>query len=133
MKGPPPLWCKLRAMSAGALLCVLLTCTTTPASDIVRTVLVSGFPYPAQGSGTADASVPATLRSIIATELKISEGKVVATASFVKDLGADELALVELVMAYERAFKIAIPNADAEKFVQVRDVVAYLRKRGVLK
>ena len=46
---------------------------------------------------------------------------------------ADELALVELVTAYEREFKISIPNADADKFHQVRDVVAYLKKRGALK
>ena len=62
-----------------------------------------------------------------------TKAKVTATATFVKDLGADELALVELVMAYEREFKIDSPDADADQFRQVRDVVAYLRKRGALK
>ena len=87
----------------------------------------------AQGAAAVDPAVPATLRSIIAKQLKVDEKKVTATASFVKDLGADELDLVELVMAYEREFKIAIRDADADQFHHVRDVVAYLRKRGVLK
>ena len=87
----------------------------------------------AQGASSGDPAVPATLRSIIAKQLKVDEKKVTATASFVKDLGADELDLVELVMAYEREFKIQIKDADADQFHQVRDVVAYLRKRGVLK
>lgn len=87
----------------------------------------------AQGGTTLDASVPARVRSLIAQQLKVDESKVTATASFVKDLGADELDLVELVMAYEREFKIEISDAEADQFRQVRDVVAYLRKRGVLK
>ena len=77
--------------------------------------------------------MPARLRAIIAKELKVNENRVTATASFVKDLGADELALVELVMAYEREFKVSISDADADQFRQVRDVVTYLREHGVLK
>jgi acyl carrier protein len=69
--------------------------------------------------------------SLIANTLKVEDSKVTATAHFVKDLGADELALVALVMACEREFKIDIPRADTETFHWVRDVVAYLRKRGV--
>ena len=77
--------------------------------------------------------MPPTLRSAIASTLKIDEGKVVPAATFVKDLGADELGMVELVMAYERVFKIDIPNADADRFQKVQDVIDYLRKRNVLR
>lgn len=44
-----------------------------------------------------------------------------------------DLSMVELVMAYEREFKINIPDADADRFQQVQDVVGYLRKHNVLK
>ena len=102
--------------------CAAVTSVAAPAARI-----------PMQGAATADASVPAQLRSIIAKTLKINESKVTATATFVKDLGADELALVELVMAYEKEFKVRISDAEADQFRQVRDVVAFLKKHGVLK
>jgi acyl carrier protein len=108
-------------------LLLLAGATETPSGAALATT--SGT----QGAASADAAVPARLRAIIAKELKINENRVTATASFVKDLGADELALVELVMAYEREFKISISDADADQFRQVRDVVTYLRKHGVLK
>ena len=87
---------------------------------------------PLHQAAAPDATVPARLRTVIAKTLKVQESKVTASATFVKDLGADELALVELVMAYEKEFKVDITNAEAEGFKQVRDVVAFLRKRGVL-
>ena len=64
---------------------------------------------------------------------KIDESKVVPPANFQKDLGADDLSMVELVMAYERVFKIRIPNADADRFKTVQDVIHYLRKKNVLR
>ena len=85
------------------------------------------------GESSTDPRVPERLRSIIAQTLKVEENKVTADASFVKDLGADDLDLVELVMAYDREFKTDIRDADADQFHQVRDVITYLRKRGVLK
>ena len=54
-------------------------------------------------------------------------------ATFTSDLGADELSMVELVMAYERVFKVDIPDADADRFKTVQDVSDYLRKRNVLR
>jgi len=92
---------------------------------------------PAQSSAavrsTGDGAVPATLRSTIASTLKIDESRVVPTATFAKDLGADELSMVELVMAYERVFKVDIPNANADRFKKVQDVIDYLRKHSVLR
>ena len=73
------------------------------------------------------------LRSTIASTLKIDESRVVPAATFAKDLGADELSMVELVMAYERVFTIDIPNADADRFKKVQDVIDYLRKHNVLR
>jgi acyl carrier protein len=86
-----------------------------------------------QATASADSAVPASLRAVIAKTLKVDQNKVTATASFVKDLGADELSLVELVMAYEREYKVNISNAEADQFHQVRDVIAYLKKKGALK
>jgi acyl carrier protein len=55
---------------------------------------------------------------------------VTATASFVDDLGADSLDTVELVMAFEEAFGIEIPDEDAEKIATVKDAVDYIQKHG---
>lgn len=82
---------------------------------------------------TSGGAVPPNLRSTIATTLKIDEARVIPSATFAKDLGADELSMVELVMAYERVFKIRIPDADADRFTKVQDVIDYLRKRNVLR
>ena len=57
----------------------------------------------------------------------------VPSATFAKDLAADDLAMVELVMAYERVFKIDIRNADADRFKTVQDVIDYLRTKNVLR
>jgi len=81
----------------------------------------------------SDSAVPPILRSTIASTLKIDESKVVPSATFAKDLAADDLAMVELVMAYERVFKIDIRNADADRFKTVQDVIDYLRTKNVLR
>ncbi|MCX6638165.1 MAG: acyl carrier protein, partial [Acidobacteria bacterium] len=52
-----------------------------------------------------------------------------ATASFVDDLGADSLDIVELVMAFEEAFEIDIPDEDAEKITTVKDAVDYIEAK----
>ena len=56
-----------------------------------------------------------------------------ATASFVDDLGADSLDTVELVMAFEEAFGIEIPDEDAEKIATVKDAVDYIDKHAQAK
>jgi len=63
---------------------------------------------------------------IIVEQLSVEKDKVVSEASFVDDLGADSLDLVELIMAMEEKFDIEIPDEDAEKIVTVQDAVNYV-------
>jgi acyl carrier protein len=65
---------------------------------------------------------------IIVEQLSVEKDKVVPEASFVDDLGADSLDLVELIMAMEEKFDIEIPDEDAEKIVTVQDAVNYVDK-----
>ena len=65
---------------------------------------------------------------IIVEQLSVEKDKVVPEASFVDDLGADSLDLVELIMAMEEKFDIEIPDEDAEKIVTVQDAVDYVEK-----
>ena len=71
-------------------------------------------------------SVEAKVKQIIVEQLGVDEGQVDATASFVDDLGADSLDIVELVMAFEEAFDLDIPDEDAEKIKTVKDAVDYI-------
>ena len=61
-------------------------------------------------------------------QLGVAENSVTMDASFIDDLGADSLDIVELVMALEEEFDIEIPDADAEKVVTVEDVVEYIKE-----
>lgn len=63
---------------------------------------------------------------IIVEQLSVEKEKVVPNASFVDDLGADSLDLVELIMAMEEEFDIEIPDEDAEKITTVQDAVDYV-------
>jgi acyl carrier protein len=74
------------------------------------------------------ASVEERVKQIIVEQLGVDEGEVTPTASFVDDLGADSLDTVELVMAFEEAFGIEIPDEDAEKIATVKDAIAYIEK-----
>jgi len=66
---------------------------------------------------------------IIVNHLNVSQAEVVPEASFVDDLGADSLDIVELVMAMEEEFDIEIPDDDAEKIQTIGDALAYLKER----
>ena len=68
------------------------------------------------------------IKNIIIEQLQVSETVVTEEASFIDDLGADSLDLVELIMALEEEFGIEIPDADAEKVVTVGDVVSYIKE-----
>jgi acyl carrier protein len=72
------------------------------------------------------ASVEERVKQIIVEQLGVDEAEVTPTASFVDDLGADSLDTVELVMAFEEAFEIEIPDEDAEKIRTVQDAVSYI-------
>jgi len=76
------------------------------------------------------AAVDEKVKQIIVEQLGVDEGEVAPSASFVDDLGADSLDTVELVMAFEEAFDIEIPDEDAEKIRTVNDAVDYIGKHA---
>jgi acyl carrier protein len=76
------------------------------------------------------ASVEERVKQIIVEQLGVDEGEVTPNASFVDDLGADSLDTVELVMAFEEAFDIEIPDEDAEKIRTVKDAVDYINSHA---
>jgi acyl carrier protein len=70
----------------------------------------------------------ARLRKIIAEQLSVNEDEVTTDASFIDDLNADSLDLVELIMSLEEEFNVKIPDDDAEKIRTVRDAQEYLNE-----
>ena len=68
------------------------------------------------------------VKGIIVEQLGVAEASVAMEASFIDDLGADSLDIVELVMALEEEFDMEIPDSDAEKVVSVGDVVEYIKE-----
>ncbi len=72
------------------------------------------------------SDVAERVKKIIVEHLGVEEGKVVESASFIDDLGADSLDTVELVMAFEEEFGIEIPDEAAEKILTVKDAVDYI-------
>ena len=82
------------------------------------------------------ATVFERIKAIVVEQLGVDEKEVVPSASFVEDLGADSLDLVELIMSFEETFstddnKIEIPDEDAEKIITVQDAIDYLNEKGV--
>ena len=71
-------------------------------------------------------NVSATVKKIVADHLGIDEQKVTDEASFIDDLGADSLDTVELVMAFEEAFDVEIPDDKAETILTVGDAISHL-------
>ena len=67
------------------------------------------------------------VKEIIVEQLGVADTAVTLEASFIDDLGADSLDIVEIIMALEEEFDIEIPDADAEKVVTVTDVVDYIK------
>lgn len=68
------------------------------------------------------------VKGIIVEQLGVAESSVTLEASFIDDLGADSLDIVELIMALEEEFDTEIPDGDAEKIVTVSDVVDYIKE-----
>jgi acyl carrier protein len=69
------------------------------------------------------------VKKVIVEQLDVSEEEVTPDASFVDDLGADSLDVVELVMGLEEEFDIEIPDEDAEKIARVQDAVNYIDEK----
>ena len=69
------------------------------------------------------------VKEIICEQLGVEEDEVNPNAKFIEDLGADSLDTVELVMAFEEAFNIEIPDEDAEKITAVKDAIEYIEKK----
>jgi len=68
------------------------------------------------------------VKEIVIEQLGVQESAVTMEASFIDDLGADSLDIVELIMALEEEFDLEIPDADAEKIATVGDVVDYIKE-----
>ncbi|GAB4436150.1 MAG: acyl carrier protein [bacterium] len=77
------------------------------------------------------AEIEKKVKEIIVQQLGVSEDEVKLESSFIEDLGADSLDTVELVMAFEEAFGLEIPDEDAEKIRTVKDAVDYIVSKKV--
>ena len=76
------------------------------------------------------------IKAIVVDQLGVEESEVVPTASFVEDLGADSLDLVELIMALEESFssgdkKVEIPDEVAEKIITIQDAIDFIKGQGI--
>jgi len=82
------------------------------------------------------ATISERLKKIVVEQLGVDDKDVVPSASFIDDLGADSLDLVELIMSLEEEFsnpsrKVEIPDEDAQKIITIQDVLDYLKDLGV--
>jgi acyl carrier protein len=78
----------------------------------------------------SDRDITAEVKRIITEQLDVDEGDIKSESTFIDDLGADSLGLVELVLAFEEAFEIDIPDEDTEKIRTVQDAVSYIEKNA---
>lgn len=74
------------------------------------------------------SDVASKVKAIIVDKLTVDENEVTPTAEFTKDLGADSLDTVELIMEFEKKFEITIPEEDAEKITTVGDAINYIEE-----
>lgn len=77
----------------------------------------------------ANENIIERVKSIIVDQLNVAAEEVTNEASFIEDLGADSLDIVELIMALEEEYDIEIPDEDAEKIQTVQDVITYIQSR----
>lgn len=76
------------------------------------------------------SAIEARVKAIIADRLNVEEEEITAEKSFSTDLGADSLDTVELIMEFEKAFGINIPDDQAEKIATVGDAIAYIENNA---
>jgi acyl carrier protein len=93
--------------------------------DRAQRARINAFTYISGGF----MSVEQKVKQIIVEQLGVDENQVDNSASFVDDLGADSLDIVELVMAFEEAFDLDIPDEDAEKIQTVKDAIDYIESK----
>ena len=74
------------------------------------------------------SDIAGRVTKIVVEHLGVDETKVVESASFIDDLGADSLDTVELVMAFEEEFSIEIPDDVAEKITTIKDAIGHIEK-----
>ncbi|MCH5236712.1 MAG: acyl carrier protein [Muribaculaceae bacterium] len=74
--------------------------------------------------------IASRVKAIIVDKLTVDENEVTPTAEFSKDLGADSLDQVELIMEFEKEFDIQIPDEDAEKITTVGDAISYIEEHS---
>src|ERR1017187_8825756 len=87
------------------------------------------IPSSEQIRGETRMAVEEKVKQIIVEQLQVDEAEVTPGASFQEDLGADSLDVVELVMQFEEAFDLEIPDEDAEKIQTVKDAVDYIENK----
>src|ERR1700723_2965646 len=110
-------------------------CVLLPWNDIVGRRNRIGFSpdrhskFP-KTRGEARMAVEEKVKQIIVEQLQVDEAEVTPGASFQEDLGADSLDVVELVMQFEEAFDMEIPDEDAEKIKTVKDAIDYIEKNA---
>jgi len=78
----------------------------------------------------AEKSIKEKVKDIIVEQLGVNPEQVTDEASFIEDLGADSLDIVELVMAFEEEFGVEVPDEDAEKLQTVGDVIKYIEEKS---
>jgi acyl carrier protein len=83
-----------------------------------------------RGLFMSEKSIEEKVKDIIVEQLGVNPEQVTPTASFIEDLGADSLDIVELVMAFEEEFSVEVPDEDAEKLQTVGDVIKYIEERA---
>ncbi len=74
------------------------------------------------------SDIASRVKAIIVDKLSVDEAEVTPNAEFTKDLGADSLDTVELIMEFEKEFGITIPDEDAEKITTVGDAISYIEQ-----
>lgn len=77
---------------------------------------------------TKMSDIASRVKAIIVDKLSVDENEVTPAAEFTKDLGADSLDTVELIMEFEKEFNIQIPDEEAEKITTVGDAIEYIEK-----
>jgi acyl carrier protein len=74
------------------------------------------------------SEIASKVKEIIVDKLSVDENEVIETAEFSKDLGADSLDTVELIMEFEKVFDLTIPEEEAEKITTVGDAINYIEE-----